>query len=551
MPHQLPFTGYSLKGRILVWVLAIYMACLSVVLLLIPILDSKLQSFNDASTYYIERAKEAEATGYARLIVLELSSLKELLEVKEGPVTASDQPIINLLWMHITFNTALDGIELIKAPNHNENQHLTFLFYRQIPGQKPMAGPQKVMKSFSGLEEELISGIDGQQNVNQKILGTLNHGRKQEGEMMLRYFPVHVLLPGWGAVYWGVAKIGVDTNWVRRTLADERRRQEQLRRILRLEILLILLISAILFILLTYLFPWVRRLMEPLGKLVAVAEDLSDVNQPQEYALWLENLERFDPRGQAEVAGIQRILVRVAHLIPTLGQRLVAGEHQACLGKVLSGSLPALHELSSRLQALSSKTADQGQAPPKIPGEIQELLSQLELGIHDLQSFQPASPPAAWQQLDLTPGLESAWRLVQPRLPAGVERNLEVQPLPPVWGSPVDLPLAVLYLLDAMGEHLDPPGRLTLRAQPTPARGVQIVIEGSGSRLDAAVWQNWLSPWQSGGEVREQLGPALAAAIVAQHGGTLTVSPASPNGILLSLELPSLVAPDESSAPII
>ena len=43
------FSGYSLKGRLLVWVLAIYVMCLSVVLFLIPILDSKLESFNEAS----------------------------------------------------------------------------------------------------------------------------------------------------------------------------------------------------------------------------------------------------------------------------------------------------------------------------------------------------------------------------------------------------------------------------------------------------------------------------------------------------------------------
>jgi signal transduction histidine kinase len=359
---------------------------------------------------------------------------------------------------------------------------------------------------------------------------------------------VHVLLPGWGAVYWGVAKIGIDTSWVRRTLAEERRRQDQLRRILMVEIVLILFISAILFILLTYLFPWVRRLMEPLSKLEAVAEDLNDVHQPQEYALWLENLKRFDHRGQAEVAGIQRILLRLGSSIPKLGQRLITDQHQAALGKLMGRSLPALHDLSARLQTLSAVGADHGQPPDQVQQEMNELLSELHLSVQDLLSFQPDAT-AAWQRLDLTAGLQSAWRLVEPRLPADVQLNLDLQPLPPVWGSPVDLPLAVLYLLDVVVDHLAPGGRLSLKAAPTPEKGVQIVIEVAGAKMTAAAWQDWLSPWQGYGEVREVLGPALAAAIVAQHGGTFTVQAKEKNGVTLSLQLPPLVTADESLEP--
>ena len=183
MPHQLPFTGYSLKGRLLVWVLAIYVACLSVVLLLIPILDWKLESFNEASTYYIERAKEAEGTNYARLIVLELAGQKDLLQVKAGPASATDQSIIGLIWEKVTFNLAIDGIELIQGQKNDAGQRVTFLFYRQPPGEKPMSGPQKVVKEFSGLEAELIEGINRHQRVDQKILGTINHGPKKEGNV--------------------------------------------------------------------------------------------------------------------------------------------------------------------------------------------------------------------------------------------------------------------------------------------------------------------------------------------------------------------------------
>jgi hypothetical protein len=544
MPGKLPLTGYSLRGRLLVWVLLIYVVCLSVVLLLIPIIDSKLKSFNETSTYYIERAKEVEGTNYARLLVLELARLKDLLQISAGPASAADQPIIDLLWEKVTFNPALDGMELIQADKDGDGNHLTYLFYRRPAGKKPMAGPQKVMKSFSGLEDELIDAIDLRQLVDKKILGTINHGPKQEGEMMLRYFPVHVLTPTQGAVYWGVAKIGINTNWVRNTLAEERRRQEQLRYILRLEILFILFVSAILFFMLMYLFPWVRRLMEPLSQLVAVSEDLDEVRRPQEFALWLENLKRFDPKDQAEVAELQHILWRLGSSLPRLGQRLAAGEGHACLGKLMGRSLPAMQAQSARLQTLVDSGAGQGEPAGPVLKEMKDILGALQVGIEDLLRFWPVGS-VVWQRLDLGPALASAWRLVQSRLPVGAVSKLDIEPLPKVWGSPVDLPLAVLYLLDAVTERLEPGGRLDLRAAPSPAGGVKIDLEAAGAGT-AGEWQEWLFSWQGRGEVREQLGPALSAAIAVQHGGALTVQPQNKGGVILSVDLPPMVAADAS-----
>ena len=86
---------------------------------------------------------------------------------------------------------------------------------------------------------------------------------------------------------------------------------------------------------------------------------------------------------------------------------------------------------------------------------------------------------------------------------------------------------------------------LGLTAAPSPAGGVQLVLEVSGSRLTPAAWQDWLSFWHGPGKIQEELGPALAAAIVSQHGGTLTVQPKEKDGIIFSLELPPLVTADE------
>jgi len=85
---------------------------------------------------------------------------------------------------------------------------------------------------------------------------------------------------------------------------------------------------------------------------------------------------------------------------------------------------------------------------------------------------------------------------------------------------------------------------------PTPAGGVQIIIAATGLRLSGAQWQEWLSFWQETGEVREQLGPVLAGAIVSQHGGTLTMEVKEKGGVVFSLLLPPPGAADDSQKQV-
>lgn len=531
----------TLRSRLLVRAFITFMVCGGVLLLFLPIINRTLKGFNERSTYYIERAKEAEGTTIARLLVLELSDFRELLQVSPGPLTPAEQPVIDLLWQKVTFNTALQGIELIQRQRDAEGRHVTFLFYLNPPGGKPMRGPQKVAKEFIGLEGELIAGINRWQRVDKKLLGTINYGAKKEGEMLLRYFPVHVLVPGEGPVYWGVAKIGINTAWARRTLAEELQGQEQLRRAVNGQLILILAIAALLFLMMIY--PWVRRLTRPLDKLVAAVNDLETI-QPQDYPLWLENIRQLNPKGQSEVLTLKKGLLRLGTTIPKLGRRLVSGESQACLGKMMGRHLPILQDYCTRLQALESQVAGQGELPAGLRQERQELMAKLQTLVQDLLRIWPADK-AVWRRLDPTLGLESAWRLATSNLPAGVQLSLDLKTLPEVWGSPAALPLAVLYLVDALAPELDPGDRLRLSAATAPTGGVLIAIEAAGERLAASDWQEQLNPWQSDGEVRECWGPALAAALAAQHGGSLQVR--SKGGeVIFSLELPPAGGPYES-----
>ena len=546
MPREPLFTRYSLRRQILVRAFATFLLGAGVVLLFLPIINAILRDFNAASSSYIDREKEANSTNIARLIVLEITGLKNLLQVRAGPVTSAEQPIIDLLWGTVTFNPNVQRIELIQDQQDAEGRRLTFLFYRSPPGEKPPQGPQKIAKKFSGPEEELIAGINRWRKVDQKLLGDINHGPKKEGEMALRYFPIYILVPERGAVYWGVAKIGISTVWARLTLADVFQRQEMVRRAINRTVILSLIIAALLFVVMIY--PWVGRLTEPLRNLAALAREVNQ-GQPREFPLWLENVRQFNPRGQPEVGGLQQVLLQLGASIPRLGQRLVSGESQACLGRVMGRNLPALEDLSARLKDLEGRGADQGQLPPQVKQEKGELLGELQARVQDLLHFWPAGTPA-WRRLDLVPALESAWRLIGPALPAEVRTNLDLKPLPAVWGSPAELPLAVLYLLDALADRLDSGSRLQLAAAPTPAGGVQIIIAATGLRLSGAQWQEWLSFWQETGEVREQLGPVLAGAIVSQHGGTLTMEVKEKGGVVFSLLLPPPGAADDSQKQV-
>jgi signal transduction histidine kinase len=545
MPREPFFKRYSLRHQILARAGATFLICAGVVLLFLPIINAILRDYNAASSDYINREKEATSTNIARLIVLEITGLKNLLQVSAGPVTAAEQPIIDLLWGTVTFNPNIQRIELIQDQQDAEGKRLTFLFYRPPPGERPMLGPQKIAKKFSGPEEELIAGINRWQKVDQKLLGDINQGPKKEGEMALRYFPVYVLVPERGAVYWGVAKVGISTAWARLTLADVFQQQEVVRWAISRTVILSVIIAALLFAVMIY--PWVGRLTEPLRNLAAVAREVNQ-GQPQEFPLWLENVRQLNPRGQPEVGGLQQVLLQFGTSILRLGQRLVSGESQACLGRVMGRNFRSLEDLSGRLKDLERRGADQGQLPPQVKQEMGELLSELQARVQDMLHLWPAGTPA-WRRLDLVPALESAWRLMAPALPAGVRTNLDLKPVPPVWGSPAELPLAVLYLLDALADHLDPGSQLQLTAAPTAAGGVQIVIAATGLRPSGARWQEWLSFWQENGEIQEQLGPALAGAIVSQHGGTLTMDAKEKDGVVFSLLLPPPGAADDFQKP--
>ena len=236
-----------------------------------------------------------------------------------------DQWIKNLLWVKVTFNEIIEGIELIQAPTDAQGRHLTYMFYRrEAPELKPMAGPQKMMKLISGPG----TGTSSPASLSSSGWTTASRnpsigGPKRRGRCCCATRRC-MCCCGRGAV-WGVAKIGIDTRpHVPTAHHPERRTDTALRRNIWVEIILSLAISG--------LFGHEPHLLlgalyhgTPESVLSLVAGDLESA-QPEDFDLWLENLRRVDPQGQTEVMVIKQVLERLGMAVPKLGQRLVDGE---------------------------------------------------------------------------------------------------------------------------------------------------------------------------------------------------------------------------------
>jgi signal transduction histidine kinase len=539
------FIRYSLRNRLFVLAGATFFLCALVILLFFPLLNLTLEGLQNRTINSMKSAAEVEATTISRLLVLEFSSLKGLLKVTPTSNTEIDQRIKDLLWEKVTFNEIIEGVELIQGQKDAQGRHLTYLFYRrEAPELKPMAGPQKIMKSFQGLEKDLINSITTQQRVDNTIQESVNRGPKEEGEMLLRYMPVYVLLADEGAVFWGVAKIGIDTNRMRQLLLIQSQEQTNIRRNIWVEIILSLFISGVLAMSLIYF--WVRHITEPLRTLSVVTAALKGA-KPEDFDLWLENLKRVDAQGQAEVVVIQEVLERLGTAVPKLGQRLIDGEARACLGKVIARGLPVFRAWQTQLQALEQELGH-GEAAGPAHQTLTLMRARIDTVFDDLSHLW-SDPEGEWKRIDVTPGVQRAWRLATLGLPAEVTPRQEFAPLPPVQGSEAKLSLAVLYLLTFAVDLVPPAGELGIKAEPTPAGGVRVAVWVSGNQPSPVECQGWLNPFGDPGRIQGSLGPALAAAIAAQHGGSLTVAPRESGGALFSLELPPL--PEEPHEPVI
>ncbi len=534
---------YSLRSRLLLLSGATFLVCAGIILLFFPLLNLTLEGAMEGSTALMEKASGEGADTIARLMVLEFSQMRELLETRPGDINEVDQRIMNLIWQKVTFNEVIRGIELIKDSHDPEGQRLTYLFYRQearVP--EPVKAPQKLVKRFVGAEGKLLSRINSPQTLEKdKLESSVYLGPKTEGQMLLRYLPVHVLVPDEGAVFWGVAKIGVDISGLADLKTMQDRERNQLRKAVWLAIILSLGIAGILAVSLLYL--WARSITEPLRQLSEVAGGFK-VAKPEEYELWLDNLDMVEDRGQTEIHELKEALIRLGRGIPRLGERLFACESQACLTRVAARALPTLLADSALWREFRDHLRERGQGPTAFrePGDgrfagIDSALDRLETSLNDWHYF-TREPEKDWQDFEAAPILARAWRLATGGMADRGRLSCEIDTLAPAWGSPGYLGQAVLLLLDYAVEVLPEGGRLVFRAGSRGDGSLLITVGISGLSFSLQECRELLAPPAPDQKFTNNLGPALAAAIARWHGGDLEARPADPDGLVLTLTMP-------------
>jgi hypothetical protein len=544
MPRPSLHEKYSFRSRLVELAGATLLLSIGVVLMFFPLVSMTLDGVLDRTIKTMQEEKEKEATTIARLMVLELSLLHTLLEVSPTVDKEIDQRIKLLLWTKVTFNEVIEGIELIHAPADSEGRYLTYEYYRRdAPELEPMRGPQKVMKKISGPEQELVNVINNELKVDKTLEESVNRGPKKEGDMLQRYLPVHVLGPEVGAIYWGVAKIGIENNSIRQLMLLQNREQQRLNRNIWLEIILSLVVSGLLAISLLYF--WARRLTDPLRKLSSLAGSLN-TGQLQEFDLWIDNLKRVNPRGQQEATLFQQTLIKLGIALQRVSQGMVDSQRQACLGRITSGIIPALLECSAKLQELFPPLSQLGQDQQKIssgsPASLPEAYLQLEKLTGYLQDLQitQSTTEKKWKAFDLTPGLHRVWRLTTLGLSGEVALQIKIDDLPLVFGSPQELEQAMLYLLEYVCIQLAGGGALTLAALPTSSQRLKIALTFAGPLVMPERYRYVLMPFQAPLTTSISLGPPVAAAIVAKHGGSLIIQAAEEDRMVFSLDIPAL-----------
>ncbi len=499
-------TGHSLANVLFRWELLVFLITVVCSLFLFSLfLQLAFLTLWDRVTVAVREEIEKEADTIARLLVFEFSHLSAL-ETHTRPDPELDRLIARLLWEKVTFNETIRGIELIGRQTDEQGQHLTYSFFpitaEMTAGEQ---APKKQWRRFTGPEAELLRLIFQERRIDRTLLEVINQGRKEETELSLRYFPLYIPLPNRGAVFWGVVKVGISVDAMRRflLLLDEER--DDLRYTLMGAMTLVTGIALGLGV---FGFRWLsRRAAAPLAGYVRLTTALKS-GQGVDPATLTTYFQDQDHQQIEDYQRLQELCLKLSTSLERLANYLVATARQATCGRLLYRAL-AFVEAS-------------GQTKP----ELAEWFSL----------FGPQ--PDTWGQVDLNRHLEQFCFLLQVVKPAGVTGAVDRQPIPPLSGS-VDLLMAALFfLLDFALSELPETGYWDWRFGPAALGGLRLDLSFSGKVFTENDVAGLERPWYSGGAPLPPLGPFLAAAIAQQHAGTLSLTPRPQGGLVITMTIP-------------
>lgn len=484
-------------------------------ILLFISLHYSLETLWDQAAREIQGEIERQADTIARLLAFEFSHLTELLTSTSPPdEVLQDLSLARRLWEKVTFNESIRGIELIAAAPNAEGQYLTYSYYAApLTTAAAKAGPQKKWQAFSGPEKSLIQIIHREQRVDKALLEAINRGTKVEGELILRYFPLYIPQPERGALYWGVLKVGISREALRRfyELLDEDRLL--LRRLLSLVALLGSLAAFFLGLGGTV---WLNRyLCQPVRAYGRLGEWLQADGELDLDSLCY-HLKRLPTQGTVDFDLIKESHLRLAQASRSLATRLLAQEPEACRGRLqqrLAATLPAAHP-----------------------------------GWHWWQELSRPQPQA-WAVFDPNPDCQRLRQLLALLLPAEVPFSSRETPLPFLAGRREEIIQALLYLIDFV---TGPDNNLKEVEWATAVKmpdQVALELRWRGRLYDQGELASRLSPAQAPEQVWWNL--LLARAIARRHAGELQILAPPEGGLHFILTLPAArEAFDASGQPV-
>jgi len=459
----------------------------------------------DRVSLSVQQEIDKEADTIARLLVFEFSHLSALeTGIQADPQL--DQLVNRLLWEKVTFNETIRGIELISRHTDAQGQHLSYSFFPLTYGDpEAERAPQKSWRRLTGPEGELIRLLLREQRVDRNLLEVVNQGRKLESEMLLRYFPLYIPLPERGAVFWGVVKVGISVDAMRRFLLLLEEERAGLRSTLLGAMAVVTMLALALGL---WGFHWQGR------QTAALLQGYTNLAQALESGEGLDTttlqtyLNAQETQDIRELQELKQLCLKFGAALEGLLTPLITAQRQACHGRILGALLPKIAASEVSPAALASWA----------------------------QLFSPR--PDAWGEVQLDPYLGPMGQLLRVLLPAGISFQEERQPTPAILGSADNLIMALLFLVDFAAAQATPPGEAAWRAAPRPGGGLEVTLTFPGRVFDQSECQHWLRPFQAGTPAPDHLGPGLAAAVARQHGGSLTITPQPHGGLTLAFLLP-------------
>lgn len=462
----------------------------------------------DRVTQSLRQEIEKEADTIARLLVFEFSHLSAL-ETQTAADIVLDQLVKRLLWEKVTFNETIRGIELVGKQTNDAGQHLTYSFF-PIGNRTTEAeqAPQKTWRTFPGSEGELIRRLIQEQRLDRTILEIVNQGQRLESELLLRYFPLYISLPDRGSVLWGVVKVGISIDAMRRFLILLDAEKRRLRQNLMWAMGSVTLIALALGLLGLH---WHSRRIAALFAGYTTLATALDEKVGLDALTVQSQVQDQETQNVLELKQLQHLCLHLGTSLQRLTERLITAERQAASGRLL-GAL---------IHNLSVTAADR----PGL-GNWANLFTRRD---------------DSWGEVDLNRPLQEISQLLHALLPEAAIQE-EREPVGPILGSENTIILALFLLIDYFLGEMPAAGELAWQVGPRPTGGLKLTLAFQGKNFTSSDVVQLLQPFQAAAPATLPLGPFLVAGIAEQHGGTLTIMPRAGGGLTMVFTLPGPLA---------